>query len=70
MSFVGLISELEVILDIVKVFLDFERDNLACVRAHLEHFLGRDWLCGMDFDLVKHRWCYFLLRIGFETLDL
>jgi hypothetical protein len=59
-----------VILDIVKVFLDFERDDLACVRAQLEHFLGGHWLGGMDLNLVEHRWRCFLLRIGFETLDL
>jgi hypothetical protein len=70
MGFVGLVSELKVILDIVKVFLDFERDNLACVSAHLEHFLGGHWLGRMDLDLVEHRWCSFLLKIGFETLDL
>ena len=69
MDFVGLVSELKVILDIVKVFLDFERDNLACVSAHLEHFLGGHRPGRINLDLVEHRWCSFLLKIGFETLE-
>ena len=70
MDFVGLVSELKVILYIVEIVLHFERDNLACFRAQIEHFLRGHGLGRLNLNLVEHGWCFFLLINRLETLDL